>query len=61
VPALIAPRRLLVVVPEERKAPAVRAALEGPVTADCPASILQRQAHAVLYLDRESSSLLARR
>ena len=58
VPALLAPRRLLVVVPEKRKAPAVKAALEGPVTPDCPASILQRQPHAVLYLDLESSSLL---
>jgi glucosamine-6-phosphate deaminase len=61
VPALLAARHLLVVVPEERKAPAVRAALEGPVTPDCPASILQRQPHALLYLDWESSSLLTRR
>lgn len=59
VPALISPKRLLVVVPEERKAKAVRAALEGPITPDCPASILQQQAHAVLYLDRDSASLLA--
>jgi len=51
--------RLLVVTPERRKAPAVRAALEGPITPDCPASILRRQAHAVLYLDAESASLLA--
>ena len=56
---LMAPRHLLVVVPEARKAPAVKTALEGPVTPDCPASILQRQLHAVLYLDRDSSSLLA--
>ena len=61
VPALLAPRHLLVVVPERRKAPAVKAALEGPVTPDCPASILQRQPHAVLYLDLESSSLLVER
>jgi glucosamine-6-phosphate deaminase len=61
VPALLAPRRLLVVVPERRKAPAVKAALEGPVTPACPASVLQQQPHAVLYLDRESSSLLVQR
>lgn len=60
VPALLAPPRLLVVVPEERKAPAVRATLEGPITPDCPASILQRQPHAVLYLDEGSASLLTR-
>jgi glucosamine-6-phosphate deaminase len=58
VPALLSAERVLVVVPEGRKAAAVKAALEGPVTPDCPASILQRQSHARLYLDRESSSLL---
>ncbi len=59
VPALLSARHLLVVVPERRKAEAVKAALEGPVTPQCPASILQRQSHARLYLDRESSSLLS--
>jgi glucosamine-6-phosphate deaminase len=59
VPALMSARRLLVVAPEKRKAPAVRAALEGPVTPQCPASLLRQQAHAVLYLDRDSASLLA--
>ncbi len=58
VPALLAARQVLVVVPERRKAPAVKAALTGPVTPLCPASILQTQPHARLYLDRESSSLL---
>ncbi len=60
VPALLSARQLLVVVPERRKAVAVKAALEGPITPDCPASLLQKQPHARLYLDRESSSLLAR-
>jgi len=58
VPALMRPPRLLVVVPESRKAEAVKAALTGPITPEVPASILQRQSHAVLYLDRESSALL---
>ena len=58
VPALLAAKRVLVVVPERRKAAAVKAALQGPVTPSCPASILQTQPHARLYLDRESSSLL---
>jgi glucosamine-6-phosphate deaminase len=58
IPALLSARHLLVVVPERRKAAAVKTALEGPVTPDCPASILQLQSHARLYLDRESSSLL---
>ncbi|MBC7256990.1 MAG: glucosamine-6-phosphate deaminase, partial [Chloroflexi bacterium] len=58
IPALMAPKHLLVVVPERRKAQAVRAALKGPITPECPASILRRQPHAVLYLDLESASLL---
>ena len=58
IPALLAPGRVLAVVPERRKAAAVLKALEGPVTPDCPASILQLQPHARLYLDGESSALL---
>jgi glucosamine-6-phosphate deaminase len=58
IPALLASRNVLVLAPEQRKAIAVKAALEGPVTPDCPASILQKQPHAQLYLDRESASLL---
>lgn len=58
IPALLRPRHVLAVVPEERKAPAVRAALDGPLTADCPASILRTQAHVTLYLDTDSAGLL---
>ena len=60
VPALLRPPHVLAVVPEARKAPAVRAALEGPVTPACPASILRTAAHARLYLDRDSAALLGR-
>jgi glucosamine-6-phosphate deaminase len=58
VPALMAARRVLGVVPESRKAEAVRAALQGPVTPDCPASILRTGSHVTLYLDRDSAALL---
>ncbi len=58
IPALLRPRVVLVGVPEARKAMAVKAALEGPVTPRCPASILREQSHAKVFLDRESSSLL---
>lgn len=58
VPALLAPRALQVVAPERRKAEAVRAALTGPVSTACPASILREQGHAVLFLDSESAALL---
>ena len=59
IPALLRARRVLAIVPEARKAAPVRAALEGPVTTACPASYLRTQAHATLYLDAESASLLA--
>jgi glucosamine-6-phosphate deaminase len=58
IPALLRPETVIVVTPESRKAVAVRSALTGPVTRDVPASILQNQGHAHLYLDRESASLL---
>ena len=58
VPALLKPAHVLAVVPEQRKAEAVRAALQGPVTPNCPASILRTKPHVTLYLDQESASLL---
>ncbi|MGH7214085.1 MAG: glucosamine-6-phosphate deaminase [Tepidisphaeraceae bacterium] len=45
-------------VPDQRKANAVKGAVEGPVTPDCPSSILQQHADATIYLDKESASLL---
>jgi glucosamine-6-phosphate deaminase len=36
----------------------VRAALTGPVSTACPASVLREHPNAVLFLDGESSSLL---
>jgi glucosamine-6-phosphate deaminase len=58
IPALLRPESVIVVTPEARKATAVRSALVGPVRPEVPASILQNQPHAHLYLDRESASLL---
>lgn len=58
VPALCRAERLICVVPERRKARAVRDALCGPIQETCPASILRRQPHATLFLDAESASLL---
>lgn len=58
IPALLAAKRVLVLVPETRKAEAVRASLLGPITEDCPGSILRQQPHAKLFLDAESAALL---
>jgi glucosamine-6-phosphate deaminase len=46
-------------VPEQRKAEAVRNALEGPIATACPASIVRTHPNATVYLDAESSSLLS--
>ncbi len=59
IPALLRAARVLAVVPEARKAEPVAAALEGPVTVACPASILQRTPHATVVLDPDSAALLA--
>jgi glucosamine-6-phosphate deaminase len=58
IPALCSARRMLCIVPEQRKAKAVRDALQSPVTASCPASFLRRQAHCTLFLDAGSASQL---
>jgi glucosamine-6-phosphate deaminase len=51
-------KAIVCAVPDRRKAEAVRAAVEGPVTPDVPASILQRHPRATIYLEPESASLL---
>jgi glucosamine-6-phosphate deaminase len=58
IPMLCAAKKMLCIAPEKRKAQAVKAALQGPISTDCPASILRRQAHATLFLDADSTSLL---
>jgi len=45
-------------VPDERKANAVRGAVQGAVTPDVPASILQKHPRTQLFLDKASASLL---
>ena len=61
IPALLRARRVIANVPEARKAAPVRAALEGPVSTACPASVLRTCSHARLYLDRDSASGLSGR
>ena len=54
-------RKLLMMASGTGKAAAVRDALEGPVTAMCPASVLQMHPHAHILLDEEAASALAYR
>ena len=48
-------RQILLLATGEGKAEAVREAVEGPVAARCPASILQMHPRATLVLDREAA------
>ena len=50
--------QIICTVPEARKAGAVESAVESGISAQVPASILQRHEHCHLYLDRESASML---
>ena len=49
---------LIVSVPENRKAEAVKCALEGPVTPECPASILQQHKNCKVFMDEQAASQL---
>jgi len=51
-------KHIVCTVPDERKAEAVKEAVEGPITPEVPASILQRHADATIYLDPPAASLL---
>jgi len=52
-------RELVVIVPDQRKAAAVKACLEGEIRPMTPASILRRHPNATVYLDTDSASLLS--
>ena len=51
-------REIIALVPDARKAQAVRACCEGEVSSMAPASILQRHSNTTLFLDKESARLL---
>jgi glucosamine-6-phosphate deaminase len=51
-------KEMLVVVPDDRKAAAVKAALEGPITPQVPASIIRTHPNVTLYLDEPAAWLL---
>ena len=52
-------KNILCVVPDERKAEAVRSCLQLEVSPLHPASILQQHARTTIYLDKDSASLLS--
>lgn len=55
IPQLCDAAALFCVVPGRHKRNAVKAALEGPVSTDCPASILRTHPNCQIFLDKEAS------
>ena len=51
-------KEIVAVVPDARKAEAVRACFDGPISPMAPASILRTHPNATIYLDKQSSALL---
>jgi glucosamine-6-phosphate deaminase len=51
-------KEIIAVVPDTRKAAAVKACLEGPISPMAPASILRTHPHTTIYLDQHSSAQL---
>ena len=58
VPTMFRARYIFCIVPAPTKANAVRAAVCGPISEQCPASILRTHEHAILYTDSDSAALL---
>jgi glucosamine-6-phosphate deaminase len=54
-------KEILAVVPDSRKAKAVKACLEGEISPTAPASILRNHSYATIYLDVDSASQLTAR
>ncbi len=57
-PGLFRAQNWICCVPDARKAQAVREALEGPITAQCPASLVRNHPAASVFLDTHSAALL---
>lgn len=58
VPALLSAKHVLAIVPEARKADAVKRTLHDEISLACPATILRHAPHARLFLDSASASAI---
>lgn len=54
-------KEILAVVPDARKAPAIKACFDGEINRMAPSSILRRHPNATVYLDTHSAALLSRK
>lgn len=52
-------KELIVIVPDKRKAQAVKECFEGEISPMAPSSILRRHSNVTVYLDADSASLLS--
>ena len=57
---ILTAKEIIAVVPDLRKAQAVKACLESEIDPERPASILRTHGSTTIYLDQQSASLLAR-
>lgn len=60
IPQLLKSREILCIVPDRRKAAAVKACLEGPLSHEAPASALRVHPETTIFLDAEAASMLSR-
>lgn len=58
IPALLAGAHLVCAVPDARKAEAVRALVEEPISAHWPCTVLRRHSRCEVHVDRDAASLL---
>lgn len=59
IPAIMNAKHINCFVPDNRKAKAVKNALEGDIVASCPASVLRKHSSVNLFLDPPAASLLS--
>jgi glucosamine-6-phosphate deaminase len=55
IPALLSARYVYCVVPGPTKMQAVQDSVHGPISTECPASILRRHFRSILYVDKEAA------
>ena len=58
IPQILKSRAIVNVVPDARKAEAIKGMVEGPLTNLCPASVLRNHPNCVTFLDKAAASLL---
>jgi glucosamine-6-phosphate deaminase len=59
--SILSSRKIILMAFGKEKAAAVKAALEGPITEDLPASILQTHKHVTVILDEAAAQMLSKK